>query len=67
MKGRKRWECCIFSRYLCAAAWKKSFAVREGKTGCNAIFLVMPSIRGRKVFTLEGFSLITALTQAVLD
>jgi hypothetical protein len=52
----------IVTRYLCAAAWKKSFAVREGQAGCNAIFLVMPLIRGRKVCNLQGYSLITALT-----
>jgi len=59
MKGRKRRGCCIFTHYLCAAAWKKIFAVREGKAGWNAIFLVTPLITGRKVRTLQSLSLIT--------
>jgi hypothetical protein len=64
---KKKRGCCIFTRYLCAATWKKTFAVREGKAGCNAIFLAMPLIRSRNVFSLQGLSLITVLTQAVPD
>jgi hypothetical protein len=46
---------------------EENFAAREGKAGCNAIFLVMPLIRGGKVFSLQDLSLITLLTQAVPD